>query len=111
MHTLSADLEWEKLAGNDPSDRTPRAGEEKDINAYERNSGLLRRCVLCAGNGTGDGNDELTDTHADGSHEKKVPSAHLLNEIQTGESRRNVDAAASMLANSFQLNSASGLTW
>lgn len=59
--------------------------------ADERNSCTLRRNVVCRCRSARDGNDELRYTHADGSHEKQTTTAHLLNKIETWQSRNDID--------------------
>ena len=59
---LGADLEREDLAGNDPSDWTPRAGEEEDVDAHEGDQRLVcdHRIWQCCADAS---DDKLTDTH------------------------------------------------
>jgi len=56
---------------------------EEDVDAHERDGGLLRWEVGDTGNRSGDGYNELADGHADGSHEQKVATAHGLDKIQS----------------------------
>lgn len=70
---------------------TPRAGKEKDVDADERNRSTLSRKIFHASNGTGNGDDVLRDSHADGAHEQEVASTHLLNEVQSRNSRGDVN--------------------
>jgi hypothetical protein len=55
--TLRTGLKREHLSGHDPRDRTPRTGEEKDVDADERDSSLLRRKIGCTCDGTSDRDD------------------------------------------------------
>lgn len=89
---LSADLEREDLASNDPSDWAPRAGEEEDVNADECNKSLLGRLVVDAGNGTRDGDNELADSHTDGTEEQEVAATPLLDEVEAREGGSDVDS-------------------
>lgn len=54
---LGACLEWENLAGDDPCNGTPRAGEEEDVDTHERDGSALSRKVSGSGHGAGDGHD------------------------------------------------------
>jgi len=77
--SFSTNLEGEQLSGNDPSDRSPRAGKEEDIEADKGNEDLVGD-KGCSGN-TDDGDDELTDAHTDGTEEEEVTTTHALNQI------------------------------
>lgn len=88
---LGADLEREDLASYDPSNWAPRAGEEEDVDADECDERLLGRLIVDTGDSSCDGNNELANSHADGTEEQQVTAAPLLNEVQTGEGRSNID--------------------
>lgn len=85
--TLRTDLEREQLSGYNPSDGSPRASDchrvsllaliperteltEEDIDAHKGDSGLLCCEIGRAGHSSGDSDNELTDAHANGSHEQ-----------------------------------------
>jgi hypothetical protein len=92
--SLGSDFQREQLAGDDPGDRTPGAGEEEDVEAYESDGDFLCGLVVGAGDGSGDGDDVLADAHADCAHEEEVAAAHLLDEVEAREGGDYVDAAA-----------------
>lgn len=73
------------------SNWTPRASKEEDVDADERNGSTLSGKVLYTSNGTGNGHNVLGDSHANGTHEQEVASTHLLNEVQSRNSRGDVD--------------------
>jgi hypothetical protein len=54
---LGTGLERVQLAGNDPGDWSPGAGEEEDVDADEGNGSTLGRKVLSACYCAGDGNN------------------------------------------------------
>jgi hypothetical protein len=89
--TLGAGLEGEQLAGDDPSDGTPRRGEEEDVDAHEGDGGALSSEIGGTGDRTCDGDDELANTHADGTEKKQVAASKALNHVQTREGGDNVD--------------------
>ena len=66
---------------------------EEDVDAHERDGGLLGCNIGRAGYRSSDRHDKLADTHADGSHKQQVSAAHLLNEIETWKCGCHVDAA------------------
>jgi hypothetical protein len=88
---LGADLEGEELAGNNPGDWAPRAGEEEDVDADECDQRLLGRLVVDTGNGSSDCNDELANGHTNGTEEQEVAATPLLNEVETGKGGSDVD--------------------
>ena len=51
---------------------------EEDVDAHERDGGLLRWKVGRSSYGPGDGYDELADGHTGGSHEEEVAAPHTL---------------------------------
>ena len=55
--TLGTRLEREELAGDDPGDWTPGAGEEEDVNAHEGDGRALSWQIVGSGNSTGDCDD------------------------------------------------------
>jgi hypothetical protein len=89
---LGADLEREDLAGNHPGDRTPGAGEEEDVDADKCDERLLSGLVVDTSDGSSDGDNELADSHADGAKEEEVAATPLLDEVETGEGRANIDS-------------------
>lgn len=97
---LCADLEWEDLASNDPSDGSPSGGKEEDEDTDEGNGGLLRSKILddCdAGfsltqcSRTQNSDEELRDRHADGTPEEKWASAPLVDGVKAWKGGRDVD--------------------
>lgn len=86
---LGARLEREELACHDPRDGTPGAGEEEDVYTYEGDQDLVRD--ERAGRGADDGDDELTDAHADGAEEEQRSTTPFLDHVETGKSRADVD--------------------
>jgi len=100
---LGTCLEWKHFAGHYPCDGPPRAGEEENVDAHKGDRSLLRSKVCVSrinrlvSSHTDSANDELANTHADGTHEKQVASPKLLNKVETGERRRNVDGVGNDL--------------
>ena len=88
---LGPDLEGEELAGDDPGDGAPGTGEEEDVEADEGDDDLVGDLGL--GGDADDGDDELTDAHADGAEEQQRPATPLLDEVQAGEGGEDVDDA------------------
>lgn len=89
---LGADLEREDLSSDNPGDWAPRAGEEEDVDADKCNQSLLGRHVVNTSNGTSNGDNELADSHTDGTEEEEVAATPLLNKVETREGRGDVDA-------------------
>lgn len=87
--SLGANLQGEDLTGDDPGARTPGAGEEEDVDADEDNEDLV--CNERVGGGTDDGDEELAESHANGTHQKERATTPLLNEVETGEGGDRVD--------------------
>jgi hypothetical protein len=71
----------------------PARSEEENVDAHESNRRPLRSKVRRAGHSASNGNDELADGHANGAHKQEIAATHLLNEVETWESRCDVDAA------------------
>jgi hypothetical protein len=91
---LGADFQREDFTGDDPGYGTPGAGEEEDVDTDKSNQKTLDRQVLGSNDSTSNGNDELADSHANGTEEQKLAATPLLDEPQTGNSRSNVDAGS-----------------
>ena len=89
---LGTDLEREDLTGNDPGDWAPGAGEEEDVDADECDQSLLGSHVLNTSDSTGNSDDELADSHTDGTEEEKVAATPLLDKVETGKGGGDVDA-------------------
>lgn len=89
---LGTDLEREDLTSNDPGNWTPRAGEEEDVDADECDQGLLGSQVLNTSDSTGNSDDELADSHTDGTEEEEVAATPLLDEVETWKGGGDVDA-------------------
>lgn len=54
---LGTCFEWEDLASDDPSNRSPRASEEEDVDAHECDSGALSWQISGTRNSTSDRDD------------------------------------------------------
>ena len=89
---LGADLEREDLTSDDPGDRPPGAGEEEDVDTDEGNQETLNGEVVCADDGSGNSDNELADSHANGSEEQETAATPLLDKPETGEGGNDVDA-------------------
>lgn len=96
--TLRTDLEGEELAGHDPGDGAPRAGEEEDVDADEGDEGIVGGLVADDFGGplgffdsTCDGDDVLADAHTDGTKEEEAAATPFLDKVETGESGGDVD--------------------
>jgi hypothetical protein len=89
---LRADLKREDFASDNPSNWTPGAGEEEDVDAYECDECLLSRLIVGTSDCSGDCDNELADSHTDGTEEEEVTATPLLHQVKTRESRGNVDA-------------------
>lgn len=79
------------LTSNNPSDRSPGAGKEEDVDADEGDHRPLGWKIVDRGDSASDGNDELTHGHTDGTDEKQIATAHLVNRDKTRQSRHNID--------------------
>lgn len=97
---LRADLEWEDLASDDPSDWSPGGGKEEDEDTDERDGRLLRSDVLddrhtsislAQGRCTKNGDEELRDGHADGTPEEERTSTPLVDGVETWKGGCDVD--------------------
>lgn len=89
---LGTDLERENLTGNDPGDWAPGAGKEEDVDADECDQSLLGSHVLNTSDSTGNSDDELADSHTDGTEEEEVAATPLLDKVETGKGGADVDA-------------------
>lgn len=87
--TLCTDLEREDLTSDNPCDGTPRDGKEENVEADESNENLVGN--ICEDCDTDNSNNELADTHPNGSQQKKTAATKFLNEVKTGDSRYNID--------------------
>ena len=65
---------------------------EENVDADEGDQSLLSYNVLDANAGTDTSNDELADSHANGTEEQKRATTPSLNEVETGESRGDVNS-------------------
>lgn len=74
----------EHTSGDDPSDRAPRAGEEEDVDANKSDQGLVS-LGLARESGADTGDDQLADSHTDGTKHEQVATTPLLDHPQTGE--------------------------
>lgn len=76
--TAGTDRERVDLSDNDPSTRSPGAGEEEDVDADERDHGADGVGVLLV-DSTDDSDDELADNHAEGTPDEQGATTELLN--------------------------------
>lgn len=97
---LRADLEWEDLASDNPSDWSPGGGKEENEDTDERDGRLLRSEILddrhtsislAQGSCTKNGDEELRDGHANGTPEEQRTSTPLVDGVETWNGRCNVD--------------------
>lgn len=88
--TTRTDGQGEDLADDDPGTGTPGGGEEEDVDTDEGDHGADGRRVLAIGN-TDDGDDELTDNHAQGTPQEQGTTANLLNGVEGDGSGADVD--------------------
>jgi hypothetical protein len=98
--TFSADFEGKDLACDDPGDGSPGRREEEDVDADEGDGGALGGDVqgegeACDGVLTGvDGaegcDDELGDTHANGTGEEEGSPAEFVDGVETGDGGSDV---------------------
>lgn len=104
--TLRADLEREDLSRNNPRNRPPCGCKEKDEYADERDSRLLgcnivdddvSSSILGGGGCAENGDEKLTDGHADGAPEEKGAAANLVNRVETGQGGGDVNGAGDHL--------------
>lgn len=82
---LGSDLQWENLTSHNPCNRSPRAGEEEDVDAHESDESFLRGFVLDSGSCADAGDDELRDCHADGAEEEEGATTPGFDEVEAGE--------------------------
>lgn len=85
--TLGTSLEREKLAGHNPRDRSPGAGEEEYIDAHESDGSTLSRQIGSSGDRSGDGDNVLAHAHANTSEQEEVTSAEAFNHPETSYTR------------------------
>jgi len=120
--TTGTDWQWEDLADDDPSTRTPSGGEEKDEDGDECNLGVNGRDVVgncVAGSvqvgfveadcNTNDGDKELADQHAKGTPDEKRATTELLNGVERDRSRADVDESKDQRNQKGVADSAGGL--
>lgn len=86
---LGPHLEREDLARDDPGHRAPRAREEEDVEAHERDEHLVRH--QRRRRHAHDRHDELAYAHADGAEQEQWSSTPLLDHVQAREGREHVD--------------------
>jgi hypothetical protein len=87
--TLRPSLKWEEFTCHDPGDRTPRTGEEEDVNTHEGDEDFVRHIIVdgCAH----DRDDQLADTHAHSTEHEKRTTTPFLDHVETGEGGNDVD--------------------
>lgn len=94
--TARADGQREELADDDPRGGAPGGRKERDEDADERDLGLdgagvaAGRVDVVRGDAD-DGNDELRDDHARGTHEQDATTAVLLDDVERDGRREHVD--------------------
>ena len=103
-NTAGTDRERENLADDDPGTRTPRGGEEEDEDSNERNlsidgGNIVRHGVAISSqvgfvetnSDTDDGDEELTDQHAQCTVDKNCATTESLNGVEGDWSGANID--------------------
>ena len=90
-HRLGTDVEREDFTGDDPSNGTPRRGEERNVDANESDQNLLSGNVRGRNRDTNDGNQELANAHAGGTHQEQPPSTEPLHTPHAREGHEHVD--------------------
>lgn len=105
---LGSDLQGEEFSRHDPGNGSPRAGEEEDVDAHKCDGCALGGEIGGSGDGTSDGNDELADTHANGTHEEQITATELLDQPETGEGGGDIDRVGNDLDNEWVLEAGIG---
>ena len=91
-HSLRADLERVDFGGNDPADRTPGSGIEKDKARDESDEKLSDQLLhILANDSGGYGNNHLADGHAYGADDQQLPPAPTLYDKKARDGGDNVD--------------------
>lgn len=103
-NTSGSDGQGEDFTDQDPGTRTPSGGEEEDEDGDEGDLGVDSGDVLSDGltgsvgsklvetdSNTDNGNDELTDQHAQGTPDEQRSSTELLNGVERDRGGANVD--------------------
>jgi len=90
-HGSGTDVERVDFTSDDPSDGTPRGGEEGDVDANESDQNLLSGRIRGRDHNTNDGDQELANGHADGTDQERPPTAELLDIPHARDSREDVD--------------------
>jgi hypothetical protein len=95
-----------------PGDGSPRRSEEEDVNANEGDTRFLSshvvddnvsKIILTGGGGSQDGNEKLRDAHANSAHKQDRASSPLVNGIETGNCRTDIDTAGNQTDNKLIL--------
>lgn len=103
-NTSGSNRQGEDFTDQDPGTRTPSGGEEEDEDGNEGNLGVDCRdvssnCLASSVGGelvetdsnTDDGDDELTDQHAQGTPDEQRSSTELFNSVERDRSGADVD--------------------
>src|SRR5271170_4882742 len=80
----------EARTGNDPRAGSPRASEEEDVDAHERDQRLVGVLIIRLRRANR-GDNELGNGHADSTEHEQRPTAPLLDEVEAGNGRADVD--------------------
>lgn len=89
-NSTGADGEREDLSNHDPSSRAPGGSEEENVDADEGNFGSHGTLVLAVGDAD-NGDNELTDQHAESAPDQKWSPTKLFNGPKGDGSRADVD--------------------
>ena len=71
---------------------------EEDVYAHKRDGRLLCRKIRCTSDSASDRYYELTDAHANCSHEQQITAAQRLHQVQAWESRCNINATVLLVS-------------
>lgn len=97
---------------NVPGDRSPGGSEEEDVDANKSNSSFLcsfvmndnvAQGILAGGGSSQNSNEELRNSHANSSQKQNWASSPLINSIETGDSRADINTASNQTDNKLIL--------
>lgn len=86
---LGTDLEWVELTGVNPADWSPGGSKEEDVEADEGNENLVGDIGI--GGNSDNGDNVLTDEHANCSHQQELTTTDTLNKPHTRDGGDDVD--------------------
>lgn len=90
-HCFRADSERIEFASDNPCARSPRRGEEKDVDTDKGDEGLLSGDVGGSSTNTNNGDNVLTDTHSGGADQEELAATEIVDSPHTREGGNDID--------------------